>query len=376
MKRNPFIYGVEASGDAFWDREDERRELKRDVGNCQNVVIFSKRRLGKTSLVKEVLRSLSEREFITAYVDLYPTTSVEDFASRYATAVAHAVRGPVDKALIEIKNLLRSFTPALTVDDEGKPVFTLDFGRKAKEDVLLEEVLEAFPKYCREKNKTGVCVLDEFQQIASYDKKHKLEATLRSHFQTHQNVAYIFLGSKKHLLTDIFSLPNRPFYHSSKMLPLGDMDRKIMMSCIEERFKKTGCKISSEDAGLIIQLSEGHIYYAQRLAHSVWNAIVIKDQIVNSEIIENAFKLIIRENSDYFRSLCDLLTPHQLGALKVAAHLKRGDKIFSNDFLKKHNWQKDSLKQALDALVEKDMLSREEGIYKIDDVFFRNWLII
>lgn len=374
MERNPFSYSGEVSGDDFWDREEERRELRRDVNDSQKVVIFSKRRMGKTSLVKEVMRTLPDRKFITVYADLYPTSSVEDFISRLISAISRSIGGSLDKAISDIRSILRSFTPIATIDDDGKPVFTFDFGRKVKPETLLEEALEAFPAYCKKKGRQGVLALDEFQQIIAYDKDHKLEAVLRSHFQTHKDVAYIFLGSKKHMMADIFSAPNRPFYHSAKMFPLGDIDRDISIECVEERFKKTGCKISRDDTEHLISLSENHIYYTQRLAHAVWNIAIANGRKVTKENIMAAFGNVIRENSDYFRSLCELLTAHQLSALRVAAHLTGNEKVFSKDFLAVHNWQKDSLKQVLDSLVEKEMLSRDNGVYKVDDIFFREWL--
>lgn len=375
MKRNPFLYSGEASGENFWDRERERKELKRDIIDCQKVVVYSKRRMGKTSLVKEVLKNLSQNQFVTAYIDLYPTNSVEDFIDRYASGISQAVRGPLDRALMEIKSILKSFTPALTVDDEGKPVFKIDFGRKVKKESLLDEVLDAFPAYCGKKGKQGVLVLDEFQQIASYDKKIKIEATIRSHFQGHNDVSYIFLGSKKHLLMEIFSAPNRPFYHSAKMFPLEDIERKTAIECVMKRFVKTKCKISPCIAEFLVGQAENNIYYTQKLSHAVWNIAIANDRVVDEKRVEEAFRSIVLENADYFRSMCELLTQHQLGALKVAANLKYGDKVFSKDFLKDHNWQRDSLKQALDALVDKDIMSRDNGFYKIDDIFFRNWLI-
>ena len=56
QRKNPFIYGEEVSGEYFCDREEEIKELLRDIENSQNVIIFSPRRYGKTSLIKEVLR--------------------------------------------------------------------------------------------------------------------------------------------------------------------------------------------------------------------------------------------------------------------------------------------------------------------------------
>ncbi|MFH1654025.1 MAG: ATP-binding protein [Pseudomonadota bacterium] len=375
MCRNPFVYGIEVSGDSFWGREKEKQKLKKDILNSQNVVIYSKRRMGKTSLVKEVLNNLPKGKFVTSYLDLYPSNSIEDFISCYANSVTQAIVGPFDKIILEIKSLFKSFTPSFTVNDDGKPMFNLDFGRETKENILLDEVIEAFPEHCRKRDKQGVFVIDEFQQIGIYDKDHKLEALLRSHFQTHRDVAYIFLGSKKHLLTDIFSMPNRPFYHSTKMFPLGEIEYQTTLNCVMDRFKKTGCKINQEHAEHLIKISKNHPYYTQRLAHTVWNLLVERDKTVNDKIIDDAFIEIKRESSDYFRSLCELLTSHQLKALKTAAHIEENDKIFSKDFLSKHNWQKDSLKQVLDTLVEKDMLSREEHTYMIDDIFFHKWLL-
>lgn len=374
MEPNPFAYGVEVSGQAFWDREDERGELKREMSSSQNIVIFSKRRMGKTSLIKEVLRALPESKFITAYIDLYPTTSVEDFVECYAASISSAVRGTLDKVLIEVKSLLRSFTPMLTVDDDGKPRLTVDYGRNVKKSLLLDEVLEAFPKYCAKKGKLGVLVMDEFQQIGNYDKDRKMEATLRSHYQTHRNISYIFMGSKKHLLTEIFNAPNRPFYNSAQMFPLKEMDEQIMIDCVVERFKGTGCKITESEARYIVEQAERHPYYTQRIAHAVWSAIITGKKTVTIAEIDAAIAMTVDKNSDYFRSLCELLTSHQLSALRVAAHIN-GEKVFSKEFLARHNWQKDSLKQALDALVDKDLLSREESSYKIDDIFFRRWLL-
>ncbi len=375
MEQNPFAYGVEVSGSAFWDRENESRELKKELSNSQNVVIFSKRRMGKTSLIKEVLRELPQNKFITACIDLYPTASVEDFALRYAMGVSSAIKGPVNKILAEAKAIFRSFTPMLTLDDEGKPVLTIDFGRNIKQQALLDEVLEAFPAYCAKKGKPGVLVLDEFQQIGTYDKERKLEATLRSHYQTHKNISYVFLGSKKHLLTEIFNSPNRPFYHSAMMFPLKEMDTSVMTDCVIRRFEDSGCKVERSEAEYLIEQADRHPYYTQRIAHVVWNSAISGKRDVTKAEVDAAIKRIIDENSDYFRSLCELLTQHQLNALKVAAHIN-GEKVFSKDFLSRHNWQKDSLKQALDALVDKDILSREENIYKIDDVFFRRWLLL
>ena len=57
LVKNHFVYGETVSGDNFCDRARETRELVADIKNGQNVIIFSPRRYGKTSLIKQALRT-------------------------------------------------------------------------------------------------------------------------------------------------------------------------------------------------------------------------------------------------------------------------------------------------------------------------------
>jgi len=77
--RNPFVYGETVSGDNFCDRSVETKELVTDVKNGQNVIIFSPRRYGKTSLIKQVLRKVKAQGILTFYVDLYPAINKGNF---------------------------------------------------------------------------------------------------------------------------------------------------------------------------------------------------------------------------------------------------------------------------------------------------------
>ena len=68
--KNPFVYGEEVSGKAFWNRTKEIKELIRDIQNGQNVIIFSARRYGKTSLIKTVIEKVSVRKGETTELDV------------------------------------------------------------------------------------------------------------------------------------------------------------------------------------------------------------------------------------------------------------------------------------------------------------------
>jgi len=77
--KNPFVYGETVSGDNFCDRVLEIKELIADIKNGQNVIIFSPRRYGKTSLIKQVLRKVKVQGILTFYIDLYPAINKGKF---------------------------------------------------------------------------------------------------------------------------------------------------------------------------------------------------------------------------------------------------------------------------------------------------------
>jgi len=87
MKKNPF-YLKEIPVDApFCDREKEPADLISYAKSNTNVVLFSPRRYGKTSLIKRVQSSLKSYGTLTAYCDLFGVTSVEEIAERIAKSI-------------------------------------------------------------------------------------------------------------------------------------------------------------------------------------------------------------------------------------------------------------------------------------------------
>ena len=67
---NPFVYGKVVRGKYFADREAEIAELINDIASGQNVIVFSPRRYGKTSLILEVLDRVKAEGLLTFYLDL------------------------------------------------------------------------------------------------------------------------------------------------------------------------------------------------------------------------------------------------------------------------------------------------------------------
>ena len=83
--KNPFVYGKEVIGDNFCNRIQEINELVNDIKNGTNVIIFSPRRYGKTSLINHVLEIAGQKGILTFYVDLFPAVNKQKFIEIFST---------------------------------------------------------------------------------------------------------------------------------------------------------------------------------------------------------------------------------------------------------------------------------------------------
>ena len=80
-------------GDRFFDREVELQLLQERVENGTHTLLTAQRRMGKTSLVRELLRRLDEDgEFATVFADLEGAMDAEDAVAEVATSCPVCLR--------------------------------------------------------------------------------------------------------------------------------------------------------------------------------------------------------------------------------------------------------------------------------------------
>lgn len=370
---NPFVYDREVSGETFFNRQIEFEELSKNIENSTNILIYSPRRYGKTSLIKEVLRHAEGKGLITCYCNLYPVTSEEDFLSLFTNSIGRAIKEPLRKGIEILKSIFVSISPVFTVDDEGKPVFKLDMDSRQRLSNILDDALEAIPAYAARKKRKAVVVFDEFQQISILP-SDRLEKTLRTHIQTHKNVSYVFLGSKKHLLYGIFSNPNRPFYRSVKHFPLDRMNTEDYYQFMKKQFKRAEIEIEDKDIYKIISAAENHPYYVQYLAHEIWD-IALEKKRAEAGMVATAVESVLLKESPSFQNIWDMCSNNQRRALVAIGKMQENDLPFSNMFLSRHNvGPASSFRKVIKSLEEMDIIAKIGQGYQVQDLFFKKWL--
>src|SRR5438034_2470324 len=289
--RNPFEYGGVVTGDAFCNRQKELADLLRAMENAEKLFVFSERRYGKTSLVRAALGKLPRRNFISAYVDLWPTDSEATFVAAVARAITESLSSSVEKLLDTAKKFFSSLSPSVTVDAEGKPTLTLGLAKHARIAPVLEEVLETPAKIASKGGPRVVIVLDEFQQILEYGSDH-VERKLRSVIQNHRRVSYIFLGSRKHLIQKMVLDKNRPLYRAGGHYPLGPIAEKHWQPFIQRHFSDAEKRIDQEQIHRICEMTQGHPFYTQHLCHALWE-LCERKSAVTQDLIRAAVKVLL-----------------------------------------------------------------------------------
>ena len=140
--KNPFQYGGVVRGDAFCNRKEEVQDLLRTMENGEKLFVYSERRFGKTSLVRFALDKLPRKQYVSAYVDLWPTDGALSFAAVTAKAIAESMSTGAEKMLEIAKSFFGRLSPSITINDQGRPEITFGSKRFGEPGPELDEVLE------------------------------------------------------------------------------------------------------------------------------------------------------------------------------------------------------------------------------------------
>lgn len=373
MAKNPFSYGGVVGNGEFCNRTTELADLTEVMRSAGRCFVYAERRMGKTSLIQKALGKVPKRDFLPVYVDLWPTDGSASFATSTARAMTTAAETKSARLLEIGKSLFGRLRPSVSLDDAGQPLveFGIDGRSVTRTDLL--EVLEAPQKLATKTGKTVVMVFDEFQQIGDYEDE-LTERQLRSSIQHHTHVAYLFLGSRKHLLQSMFLDQSRPLYRSAMHYPIGPIAAKHWKPFIATRFRKAEKEFDDELIDQLCQRTEGHPFYTQHLCHVLWS-MTAEGEAVDADALDSAIDELLRRESHAYVTLWETLTKNEQRFLRGLAHSDPSPKPFSSDFTRTYGLRTASNAQrAAESLVSKDIVDREATSYVITDRFLRLWI--
>jgi hypothetical protein len=306
-------------------------------------------------------------------MDLYKVASVRELVEAYAKGIVRSSRTKVEKISDFVKDLFPKIRPKIILGDDGMPSIEVDIKLKERELMdSLAEILDVPQKIAERRKNNYVVVFDEFQEIINLDGE-RLEKLMRATFQHHHNVAYLFAGSKRHLLYSMVSDPNRAFYKLGDIMNLHKIPPNEMMKFVKKQFFKGPISISEEVIDSVLEISENVPYNIQYLCHQLWNrCLQIKD--VKKVDIDAVMTDIINEQSANYISVWDGLSMHQRLFLKAIIRSPERS-IFSKEYVSENELgTPGSIQKSISLLTKKNIIDTEDKDIRFNDVFFKEWI--
>lgn len=367
--KNPFIYQGYVNPNYFCDRTEETEKLISNLRNGRNTVLVSPRRIGKTGLIKNTFYRLKmeEKDAICIYLDIFATKNQQEFVQLLGTAISQDMLSRGQKAIKRLLEYFGSWRPVFGIDPyTGTPTISISI-EPGQSTVTLKSIFD----YLNLNKHQIYIAIDEFQQITEYPETG-LEALLRSYIQFVPNAHFVFSGSKRHLMTQIFNSSDRPFYQSTVGMGLEPLHEEIYYEFAQRFFEKKKGSLSIEVFHDIYQQFNGVTRSIQLVLNRLYET---EKHVTRHEQLLEAIMDIVNNNSMHYESLIAFLTDNQLSILKAIAKEGLVESPMGREFINKYDLpSSSSVKTAIDILIDKDLLYQTPSGYIVYDHFLELWL--
>jgi len=369
---NPFSIKEYKGRNYFCDRETELEKLISNIKNGIDTTLISPRRMGKTGLIFRLFEQVNDSgDFETIYVDIYSARSLSDFVNLLADAILHKFpeKTTIGNQFIEF---IKGFKPLIGYDAiTGEPHIQISYQSTLEKEYTLQGLF----RFMDMQDAKIVLAIDEFQQITDFPEKN-IEALLRTYTQQLDNIRFVFCGSKKTMMIDLFSNAKRPFYASTQYLVLDKIDLSAYATFIIQKFTENDIRIEEEAVNYILLWTKRHTFYTQSLCNMIF---ALEENIVTPQIVKQACNELLKRSEAVFFQFRQLLTAGQWNFLIAIAKEGEVTQLTAQKFLATYDiGTPANARRISKSLIEKELILEtpsKKGIkYQVYDVFLSRWL--
>lgn len=367
---NPFILRNYLTAEYFCDRKKETELLLEKFNNQRNTTLFANRKMGKTGLIYHFMytATLQESDTVCLYVDLFDSVNLDDFITKLSKEIAIKVYSKPKNILSGLGKIFSSIVPVVAFDSlSGMPQLEFNFRNEQQKQNSLSEIFH----FLNNLNRPVILALDEFQQISKYPNQN-MEAILRTHVQNMHNVNFVFAGSMKHIMLEMFGSVKRPFYQSTDVMNLGPIPIEEYAPFIQQKMSLGKKTIDNEAIAEILNQCRGYTYYIQSVCNKLYASTYKKIDITHVSLILNK---ILDESEDYYVNYKKILPEFQWKLMRAIALENGATGMTSKHFIQNYGLSTHgTIQTALKSLIEKEMVVEDDNKYYIQDVFLEKWL--
>ena len=367
MTENPFItYGYESAA-YFCDRKSETKELTTLLTNGNHTALISPRRMGKTGLIHHCFaQNEIQDRYHTFLIDIYATKNLKDMVYRMGQSIVNRLKPRGQSAIDSFLRFVTSLRTGISFDGQGNASWNIGLGDITSPDFTLEEIFN----YLKAADRKCIVAIDEFQAIADYPERN-VEELMRTYVQQCRNAVFVFSGSQKSMMSEMFSSPARPFYQSVSMMFLKPVPLPEYEVFAKKHFEKAGKQIDDGVVSTIYERFDGTTWYLQK----VLNQLFATQDHVCAHDVDTAVTQIINQNEEAYKDVLYQLTARQRDLLVAVSHEGKAKQITGAPFVKRyHLTSASSVQKSSKALIEKQLLTHQQGVYEVYDKFMAEWI--
>lgn len=373
---NPFIVNGAIPDEYFCDRVEESKQLINNLINGRNTVLSSSRRVGKTGLIEHCFHDTGiVNNYYTFFFDILQTTSLREFVYLFGNTLFETLKPRSRKMLDTFVQTVRSLSGEFGYDPiTNLPKFSISLGAIQNPEYTLDEIF----RYIDLADKPCLIAIDEFQQIVRYPEKN-VEAILRTHIQHCSNAVFVYAGSERHILAEMFNSYSRPFYASTTMMSLKVLNKDIYSEFVCRHFRDNNKNIEPAVVESVYDLFDGNTYCMQRTFNVTFEMTEVNQSCDKKDCL-SAINRIIDEHDHSFRMRLSQLTQKPKELLYAIAKETHAQNLTSGAFIRRHQLSSaSSVQSAVKQLLSEDWITYTiEGknrIFTVADGFLRLWIL-
>lgn len=364
-KTNPFLHQNNFNTKLLFGREKESKKSINFIKNGKNISFVARNGMGKTTLIRSIYNKLkAEKEYKLIYFDLSEISSLEGFINEIINSVFAKQKSKFNKTKQKLESLFPESRFAIEQNKlTGKNYIYLISDSTTKQN----EIIERLFNYLENLTKKVLLTIDNFDQFASFVGRNTFDL-----LQNNTNLQFIFLSNPKSLSTKESEFRESLIYKNAELVLLEELGFKKYNEFIIEKFAKGGRKINSKNVDYILNWSLLHTSTVQYICEKLFE---LNKKSIDIELVKRTILNILKEKSGYFIQYRKLVSEYQWKLLTAIAKERKAKQITSGEFIAKYKLNApSSVKTAVISLIKKEMISKVDNVYQIEDVFFEHWL--
>ena len=371
IEKNPFLEAGNMAPEDFCDREQESKVLIRSMLDGHNMVVVSPRRMGKRGLISYVFQQPQIKEhFYTFLIDVLHTAGSCEFAYVLCRKIYHTLLR--DNPLLA-HTFLESLTTVRNKADlqhaAHPEACNLQIGDFKEPEKTIEEVFNLFAQADR----PCIVAINEIQQIAKHPEK-RFDAILRAQVHKAKNCLFIFGGSDKRVVHEMFLSADHPFFLCADMMELHPIPKQVYVPYVVNLFQKNGRTLSADDVEKVYNFFEGYTGYMQKLFFKVFSRTRF-GETCSLELLREVVDEIIFCSDTVYREVLSNYSSRQKQLLYAIAQEGVAKRLTSNHFIKHYSLGSASAVQSsCNILLERDLIMEYEKSYILTDRLFALWI--